>query len=246
MLGAMTSLRSLVVALPLFAACAQVPSAPSAPSAPNIATFSIVAFDPETDELGVAVASRALAVGAIAPFAKAGIGAISTQAAANTTYGPKGLELLAQGMSPDEVLETLLGEDQGSARRQVGIIDAKGNARTFTGERCSDWAGGIAGKNFAVQGNILTGEAVVKAMAEAFENTEGDLGTRMLAAMAAGDAAGGDSRGRQSASILVVKEGGGYGGYNDRYRDYRVDDHPTPIPELKRIYDLGNRRRRRR
>lgn len=237
----MISLKTLALVFPvLLAGSAQDPQDPI------IATFSIVAFDPETKELGVAVASRALAVGSIAPFAKAGIGAISTQAAANVTYGPKGLDMLAEGMSPDQVLEKLLGEDEGRARRQVGIIDAEGNARTYTGDGCSDWAGGIAGKNFAVQGNILTGEAVVKAMAETFEKAEGDLGTRMLAAMEAGQAAGGDSRGRQSASILIVLEGRGYGGLNDRYRDYRVDDHTTPIQELKRIYDIGNRRRGRR
>ncbi len=237
----MISLKTLALVFPVLLAG----SAQDAQE-PIIATFSIVAFDPETKELGVAVASRALAVGAIAPFAKAGIGAISTQARANVTYGPRGLDMLAEGMSPDQVLEKLLGEDEGRARRQVGIIDAEGNARTYTGDGCSDWAGGIAGKNFAVQGNILTGEAVVKAMAETFEKAEGDLGTRMLAAMEAGQEAGGDSRGRQSASILIVLEGRGYGGLNDRYRDYRVDDHTTPIQELKRIYDIGNRRRGRR
>ena len=237
----MISLKTLALVFPvLLAGSAQDPQDPI------IATFSIVAFDPETKELGVAVASRALAVGAIAPYAKAGIGAISTQARANVTYGPRGLDMLAEGMSPDQVLEKLLGEDEGRASRQVGIIDAEGNARTYTGDGCSDWAGGIAGKNFAVQGNILTGEAVVKAMAETFEKAEGDLGTRMLAAMEAGQEAGGDSRGRQSASILIVLEGRGYGGLNDRYRDYRVDDHTTPIQELKRIYEIGNRRRGRR
>ena len=236
----MISLKTLALVFPvLLAGSAQDPQDPI------IATFSIVAFDPQTKELGVAVASRALAVGAIAPFAKAGIGAISTQARANVTYGPRGLDMLAEGMSPDQVLEKLLGEDEGRASRQVGIIDAEGNARTYTGDGCSDWAGGIAGKNFAVQGNILTGEAVVKAMAETFEKAEGDLGTRMLAAMEAGQAAGGDSRGRQSASITVVLEGRGYGG-NDRYKDFRVDDHETPIQELKRIYQLSQRRGRRR
>ena len=237
----MTSLRTLLLAIPvLLAGSAQDPGEPI------VATFSIVAFDPETKELGVAVASRFLAVGAVVPFAKAGVGAVATQASANTTFGPKGLELFAQDMSSDQVLGILLAEDEGRARRQVGVIDAKGNARTYTGEGCSDWAGGIAKENFCVQGNILAGEAVVTAMAKAFENTEGDLGTRMLAALEAGQEAGGDSRGRQSAAILVVKEGGGYGGQNDRYRDYRVDDHTAPIQELKRIYQIGNRRRGRR
>lgn len=239
----MTSLRNLLFALPVLVAAGSVQD----PVEPDIvATFSIVAFDPETGDLGVAVASRYLAVGAVAPYAKAGVGAIATQASANVTFGPRGLELLAQGVSTENTMQTLLDSDEGRGRRQLAIIDAKGNVRTYTGEGCSDWAGGIAGKNYAVQGNILTGEDVVKAMSEAFESTEGDLGERMLAAMDAGDAAGGDSRGRQSASILVVREGAGFGGLNDRYRDYRVDDHPTPLVELRRIYNLGNRRGRRR
>jgi uncharacterized Ntn-hydrolase superfamily protein len=213
------------------------------PQDPIIATFSIVALDPETGDLGVAVASRALAAGSIVPYAKPGVGAIATQASANSTYGPQGLELLEQGMSPQEVVETLTGADDRSASRQLGIIDAKGNAYTYTGERCSNWAGGIVGENYAVQGNILAGEEVVTAMAAAFENAEGDLGTRMLAALTAGQEAGGDRRGRQSAGVLVVREGARL---NGRLKDYRVDDHPTPIQELKRIYDLSNRRGRRR
>ena len=210
---------------------------------PIVATFSIVALDPETGDLGVAVASRALAAGSIVPYARPGVGAIATQAAANSTYGPRGLELLEQGLSPKEVAETLTGEDEGSASRQLGIIDFKGNAFTYTGERCSDWAGGITGENYAIQGNILAGEEVITAMAAAFESAEGDLGTRMLTALAAGQNAGGDRRGRQSAGVLVVREGARL---NGRLKDYRVDDHPTPIQELKRIYDLSNRRGRRR
>lgn len=212
------------------------------PEEPVIATFSIVALDPETGDLGVAVASRALAAGAIVPYARPGVGAIATQASPNHSYGPRGLELLEQGLSPKQVVEKMTGEDDGRARRQLGVIDAKGNAFTYTGEGCSTWAGGIVGKNYAVQGNILAGEEVVKAMAAAFEKAEGDLGTRMLAALAAGQGAGGDRRGKQSAGILVVREGASM---NGRLVDFRVDDHETPIQELMRIYALGNRRGRR-
>jgi uncharacterized Ntn-hydrolase superfamily protein len=184
-----------------------------------------------------------LAAGSIVPYAKPGVGAIATQASANSAYGPRGLELLEQGMSPKQVVETMTGEDEGRDRRQLGIIDAKGNVFTYTGAGCSDWAGGIVGKNFAVQGNILAGEGVVKAMAAAFEKAEGDLGSRMLAALVAAQEAGGDRRGRQSAGILVVKEGARL---NGRLEDYRVDDHPTPVQELVRIYGLRNRRGRER
>lgn len=205
---------------------------------PPVATFSIVGFDPQTRELGVAVQSKFIAVGAVVPWAKAGVGAIATQAWANTTFGPRGLSMLEKGMPVADVLTKLIDEDPGKKRRQVGIIDAQGTAVTFTGADCSDWAGGIAKKNYCAQGNILAGEDVVKAMAASFEEHDGDLGDRLLAALAAGQDAGGDRRGRQSAALLIVKERGGYGGHNDRYRDLRVDDHETPIAELKRIYAL--------
>lgn len=203
-----------------------------------VATFSIVGFDPETEELGIAVQSKFLGVGAVVPWAKAGIGAVATQSYANTTYGPKGLELIASGKSAQETIDILTGEDEDKALRQVGIVDGKGNSATFTGEKCFDWAGGIAGKHFAAQGNILVSEETVTSMATTFEATTGSLAERLLAALDAAQAAGGDSRGKQSAALLIVKEKGGYGEYNDRAIDLRVDDHPDPIKELIRIYDL--------
>jgi uncharacterized Ntn-hydrolase superfamily protein len=201
-------------------------------------TFSIVGYDPATGDLGVAVASKFLAVGSVVPFARAGVGAIATQAFANTTYGPRGLELLKRGLSPDEVIRRLTRDDPQREQRQIGIVDAKGRAATYTGKSCIRWAGGIAGKHFAAQGNILTGEAVVQAMADTFQRTRGELARRLLAALEAGEKAGGDARGKQSAALLVVRKGGGYAGFDDRYIDLRVDDHPDPIPELKRLLTM--------
>ncbi|MEO0249829.1 MAG: DUF1028 domain-containing protein [candidate division WOR-3 bacterium] len=201
-------------------------------------TFSIVAFDPTTGDLGVAVASKFLAVGSVVPWAEAGVGAIATQAFGNTTYGPRGLALLKRKLTPEEVIQRLTREDKNREQRQVGIVDAKGRAATYTGKRCIPWAGGLTGKGYAVQGNILTGEEVVKAMAQAFERAKGELAERLLTALKAGEQAGGDSRGKQSAALLVVRKGGGYAGYNDRYVDLRVDDHPNPIPELERLLKL--------
>lgn len=206
-----------------------------------VATFSIVAFDPDTKELGVAVQSKFVAVGSVVPWVKAGVGAIATQSYANTRYGPRGLELLESGKTAREVVDALTKDDERRAWRQVGIVDRQGRAATFTGERCMEWAGGRVGEHYCVQGNILAGQAVVDAMAETFESTEGDLGERLLAALAAGQAAGGDKRGRQSAALYIAREGWGYGGMNDRFRDLRVDDHETPIAELKRIYELHRR-----
>lgn len=201
-------------------------------------TFSIVGFDEETKELGIAVASKFLGVGAVVPFAKAGVGAVATQSLANLSYGVEGLELLEKGHSPREVVEELTKKDDNAVWRQVGIVDATGQSATFTGEDCYDWAGGKAGKNFAIQGNILVSQQVVEQMEATFEQTEGPLPERLLAALLAGDAAGGDSRGRQSAALLVVKENGSYGGYTDRYIDLRVDDHPDPVQELSRLLKL--------
>jgi uncharacterized Ntn-hydrolase superfamily protein len=201
-------------------------------------TFSIVGFDPETKELGIAVQSKFLGVGAVVPWAKAGVGAVATQSYANTAYGPKGLELMAAGKSAQEALDALTNDDEQAEYRQAGFVDAQGNAATYTGEKCYDWAGGQTGKNFAAQGNILVSEATVQAMAKTFEETSGTLAERLLKALDAGQDAGGDSRGMQSASLLVVKDKGGYGGYNDRYIDLRVDEHPDPIKELIRIYEL--------
>ena len=201
-------------------------------------TFSIVARDPLTGELGVAVESKFLAVGAVVPWAKAGVGAIATQAWANTSYGPRGLELLASGLSAHEVVTQLTGEDTGQAQRQVGVIGVSGESATFTGDQCFPWAGGHVGEHYTCQGNILVGEETVLAMARTFEQMAGHLCDRLVAALAAGQAAGGDSRGQQSAALLVVREGGGYSGFNDRFIDLRVDDHPRPIDELHRILQL--------
>lgn len=203
-----------------------------------VATFSIVGYDPETEEWGIAVQSRFLAVGSVVPWAKAGVGAIATQSYANTTFGPKGLELLAEGKSAQEVMDLLIASDPGQAKRQVGIVDAQGRAATFTGEECHEWAGGITGENFAAQGNILVSEETVQAMADTFVSTEGTLGERLLQALAAGQAAGGDSRGKQSAALYVVQKDAGYGGFNDVKIDLRVDEHELPITELQRIYQV--------
>jgi len=204
----------------------------------RVNTFSIVGYDPQTEELGIAVQSKFLAVGSVVPWAKANVGAVATQALANLDYGEKGLELLEEGLSPEEVIEKLRSEDEDDAARQVGIVDAEGNSASFTGKECYDWAGEVTGPNFACQGNILVGEDTVKAMAEKFQNTQGKLADRLVLALEAGQKAGGDKRGRQSAALLVVKENGSYGGYNDRYIDLRVDDHETPIQELQRLLEI--------
>jgi uncharacterized Ntn-hydrolase superfamily protein len=201
-------------------------------------TFSIVARDLQTGELGIAVQSKFLAVGAVVPWAKAGVGAIATQAWANTNYGPRGLDLLASGLSAQETLEELTRADEGRAHRQVGIIAMNGDPVTYTGDQCYSWAGGHVGKHYTCQGNILVGEDTVLAMAQTFEQSTGHLCDRLVAALAAGQVAGGDSRGQESAALLVVREGGGYGGFNDRFIDLRVDDHPQPIDELQRILQL--------
>lgn len=203
-----------------------------------VATFSIVGYDPQTDELGIAVQSKFLAVGSAVPWAKAGVGAIATQSYANTSFGPKGLALMAEGKTARETLDSLIAEDDGRDLRQVGIVDAKGNAATYTGSKCYDWAGGITGEHYAAQGNILVSQETVEAMGRTFEGTKGSLAERLLRSLDAGQAAGGDSRGKQSAALLIVKENGGYGGFNDRAVDLRVDDHPDPIRELIRIYNL--------
>ena len=201
-------------------------------------TFSIVAFDPKTKDLGVAVESKFPAVGSAVPFAMAGVGAIATQSWANTTYGPKGLAMLRRRLSPGKVLDELTRKDPGRAKRQVGIVDVRGRPAAYTGYECNAWAGHIVGRGFAAQGNILAGEGVVTGMAHAFESTEGDLPVKLLAALVAGQAAGGDRRGQQSAAPLVVRAKGGYGGFSDRWIDLRVDDHPRPIEELVRIFNV--------
>jgi uncharacterized Ntn-hydrolase superfamily protein len=205
---------------------------------PVVATFSIVGRDPATGELGVAVQSKFLSVGSVVPWVSAAVGAIATQSLANTSYGPDGLALLAQGLSAQEVMDRLVKADAGAQQRQVGIVDREGRSSTFTGKECFPWAGGVTGPNFAAQGNILVSEATVAAMAETFQSTEGDLASRLVAALGAGQTAGGDSRGRQSAALYIAKENGGYGGQNDRYIDLRVDDHIEPITELQRLLGL--------
>lgn len=210
-----------------------------AAASPSRATFSIVAWDPVTGDLGVAVQSKFLGVGAVVPFAKAGVGAVATQALGNPTYGPRGLELLSMGLTPEEVIEVLTRDDPEREQRQVGIVAPGKPPAAFTGSATLSWAGHIVGDTYAVQGNILAGPEVVEAMAEAFERTAGrPLGERLIAALRAGQEAGGDSRGQQSAALIVVRPGGGYGGYDDRMVDIRVDDHPEPIEELARIYEV--------
>lgn len=202
-------------------------------------TFSLVACDLERREWGVAVASKFLAVGAVVPSAAAETGAVATQALANVRFGADALRLMADGASAEETLQRLIGADGGRDDRQLGLVDRLGRAAVYTGGRCLDWAGGRTGPGYAAQGNILVSESTVAALAVTFEATEGDpLADRLLAALAAGQLAGGDRRGQQSAALLVVTETGGYGGGSDRLVDLRVDDHPTPVTELRRLYEL--------
>lgn len=198
-------------------------------------TFSIAAADPATGELGVAVASKFLAVGSVVPACMPAVGAIATQSYANVQYGPDGLMLLADGVAPDAVVARLTGADEDARLRQLGVVDAAGRAATFTGDGCFAWAGGVTGDGYAIQGNILAGDGVVPAMEAAWLAAAGQpFADRLLAALLAGDRAGGDSRGRQSASLTVVQPGAGYGGSGVQV-DLRVDDHPDPVPELVRL-----------
>jgi uncharacterized Ntn-hydrolase superfamily protein len=202
-------------------------------------TFSIVAADPASGEVGVAVQSKFLAVGAAVPFARGDVGAVATQAFANVTLGPQGLDLLAEGLHPGDVLERLLAGDEGRESRQVGVVDLQGRAASHTGRDCFEHAGSVTGPGFACQGNILASDEVVPAMARAFERHAGlALPERMVEALRAGQAAGGDRRGQESAALLVAKAGGGYGGNHDRYVDLRVDHHAEPIEELARLLEL--------
>jgi uncharacterized Ntn-hydrolase superfamily protein len=201
-------------------------------------TFSIVAADPSAGECGVAVASKFLSAGAVVPWARGGVGAIATQSHANTSYGPSGLDLLASGVSPQAVIDRLTTTDADSVKRQVGVVDMRGGAATFTGGGCFPWCGGVTADQVAVQGNILVSEATLTSMLRTFQAATGTLAGRLLAALKAGDRAGGDRRGKQSAALLVVKPAGGYGGLNDRYLDLRVDDHPHPVDELERLTGL--------
>jgi uncharacterized Ntn-hydrolase superfamily protein len=207
----------------------------------GVATFSIVAMDPANGDLGVAVASRYFSVGSVVPWALAGVGAVATQANVNVGYGPRGIDLLREGLTAKQVLEKLLGEDtfEGKDGRQVAIVDAKGGIAAYTGPNAPKWAGDRQGKTWSAQGNILVGSQVPEAMGRAFEATQGELAEKLYAALNAGDFAGGDSRGKQSASILVVRKQGGRNINNDRYVYINVDDNPEPLVELRRLLDLN-------
>ncbi|MEP7288726.1 MAG: DUF1028 domain-containing protein [Chloroflexota bacterium] len=201
-------------------------------------TFSIVAYSPAEKAWGVAVASKFLAAPVVVSWARAGAGAVATQAFGNVRFGPEGLDLMAQGTNAEETLAKLLAADEDAEERQVGVVDAKGNVAAFTGEYCFEYAGHVLGEGFCCQGNILTGRVTLDAMATTFRQAPGELGDRLVAALLAGDRAGGDRRGRQSAGVLVVKENGGYAGGNDRYLDLRVDDHADPVVRLGELLEL--------
>jgi uncharacterized Ntn-hydrolase superfamily protein len=208
---------------------------------PLIATYSIVACDLEAQQWGVSVQSKFLSVGSVVPWAEPHVGAVATQAYANPRYGPNGLQLLREGLSAQEVVDRLTGEDEGRDHRQVGIVDGEGNAATYTGRECMDWAGGRTGANYAAQGNILVSAETVDALAETFESSAGrPLADRLIDCLAAAQAAGGDSRGQQSSALLVVQPDGGYAGMSDVVVELRVEDHERPIEELRRIYTLHN------
>jgi uncharacterized Ntn-hydrolase superfamily protein len=217
----------------------------SLPSDEIIATYSIAAFDPLTGDLGVAVQSKFFSVGTVVPWAKAGVGAIATQAEANVRYGAEGLKLLEEKKSVEEIVKLLTEPDPKRESRQFGIVDAKGNSAAHTGKECFAYAGHITRKNYTVQGNILASDAVIKAMARAFEEAQqlkdSELADWLVAALQAGEDAGGDRRGRQSAAILVVREKAGYGNASDRYIDLRVEDHTDPTHELTRLLELHKR-----
>lgn len=202
------------------------------------ATFSIVARDPETGELGIAVQSRAFSVGSAVPWAEAGVGAIATQASTNESFGPAGLALLRSGYDAQTTLDMLLGADEGRDDRQLGIVDAAGRSAAWTGAKTLAWSGQVTEPNLSVQGNILAGEEVVAKMVAAFHATEGELSERLIAALHAGQAAGGDSRGMQSAALLVVRPSDRYPEYRTRYVDLRVEDHVSPIEELERVFRI--------
>jgi uncharacterized Ntn-hydrolase superfamily protein len=206
---------------------------------PVIATFSIVAFDREARHWSVATQSKFLAVGSVVPWAEADAGAVATQSYANPRYGPEGLALLRRGMAADEVVRRLTQADEGRETRQLGVVDAQGGAATFTGSECHDWAGGRTGEGYAAQGNILVSADTVDALATTFESTSGrPLAERLIDCLAAAQEAGGDSRGQQSAALLVVEKDGGYANLSDVLVDLRVDDHARPIEELRRLYAL--------
>lgn len=204
-----------------------------------VATYSIVACDLEAGQWGVGVQSRFLGVGAVVPWAEPHVGAIATQAFANPRYGPGGLSLLREGLSAEETVNRLTSADEDRAQRQLGIVDGQGGSATFTGEHCNGWAGGRTGQGYAAQGNILVSAETVDALAETFEASTGKpLSQRLLDCLDAAQAAGGDSRGQQSAALLVVQKDGGYAELSDTLIDLRTDDHERPLQELRRLYEL--------
>lgn len=203
-----------------------------------VSTFSLVACDLECAQWGVAVASKFLAVGSVVPWAEPEVGAVATQSYANPRYGPDGLALLRQGLAAEEVVRRLTEADDGRDRRQLGVVDSSGGAATFSGPGCHEWAGGRTGPGYAAQGNLLVSGETVDALAETFEASSGALAERLLEALAAGEAAGGDQRGRQSAALLVVERDGGYAGLSDVLVDLRVDDDEAPIDEVRRLYAI--------
>ncbi|MBA3427455.1 MAG: DUF1028 domain-containing protein [Actinobacteria bacterium] len=205
---------------------------------PLVSTYSIAACDLERGQWGVAVQSKFLAVGSVVPWAQPQVGAVATQAYANPRYGPDGLALLRQGLPAEVVVRRLTNADEGRNERQLGIVDSDGRAATYTGSACLDWAGGRSGECYAAQGNILVSAATVDALAETFEAAQGTLAERLLEALAAAQDAGGDSRGQQSAALLVVERDGGYAGLTDTLVDLRIDDHARPIEELQRLLGL--------
>jgi uncharacterized Ntn-hydrolase superfamily protein len=207
-----------------------------------VATYSIAACDLAAGRWGVAVQSKFLSVGSVVPWAEPGVGAIATQAYANPRYGPDGLALLREGLSAEEVVRRLVAADDGRDERQVGVVDAHGGSAGWTGSRCHDFAGHRAGPSFAAQGNILVGPETVDTLAQTFEETaQLPLEIRLLACLDAAQEAGGDRRGQQSASLLVVERDGGYAHLSDVVADLRVDDHPRPLEELRRIYEIHER-----
>ena len=246
----MKSVRFIGAAL-IVLGCAWIASRPARPSAdPLVSTFSIVAIDPDNGDLGVAVQSKFPNLRPVVPWAEAGVGAVATQSMANVSFGPKGLTLMRNGATAEEALNILIANDSARESRQVGLVDAKGNSATWTGSECFDWAGGVAGENwagrsvivagkgFAAQGNILVGKPTVEAIAKTFQSTKGSLADRLVAAIVAGGKAGGDRRGEQSAALLVKRKGAGYDGTTDDYIDISIYDHVTPLKELERLYQL--------
>lgn len=228
--------KFLLPAIVLIFTCVAVPQ-----TMPTVSTFSIVAIDPQTGEMGVAVASRYFSVGSVVPWAMADVGAVATQANVNVGYGQQALDLLRQGLTAPEVLKKILSDDkfEGKDGRQVAIVDAKGNIAAYTGPNAPKWAGDRQGKTWSAQGNILVGPQVPESMGKAFDATQGELAEKLYAALKAGDSAGGDARGRQSASMLIVKKQGGRNINNDRYVYINVDDNPDPFTELRRLLDLN-------